>query len=94
MRDVLIAHIDGPTPVTGFHTREYLVTVRSLLARGLLATDFSGDWGRRSKRYGSTFITDTGRKALAWLLADWADAVTRAGTKGMSSAQTAALDAE
>ena len=81
MRDVLIDHIDGaPVEIIrveiakgdGLRARDLalrLHTTTALLNRGWLKT--------RSDRK-ATLMTDAGRAALAEVLADWADALTRA----------------
>ena len=79
MRDILIEHLDGHAVqhVVKFRDRnhydERYCATGSLLARGLIRFD-----GRQTgQRY--TYITDSGRAALARALGDWADALERAG---------------
>jgi hypothetical protein len=80
MRDVLIEHIDGPVPIfRACHSKidakamgiRYK-SVWSLMDRGLLTKD-------RPCAPRFTIITDLGRDELAKALADWADALVRAG---------------
>jgi hypothetical protein len=81
MRDVLIEHIDGPVPIirgcniSGPNAKTIATRYKSvwaLMDRGLLEKD--RDFAPRF-----TIITDDGRTELAKALADWADALVRAG---------------
>jgi hypothetical protein len=81
MRDVLIEHIDGPVPIvrttdfTGIEAHAMATRYKSvwaLLDRGLLKKD-------RELVPKFTIITEPGRAELAKALADWADALVRAG---------------
>lgn len=69
IRDLLIAHIDGPAPYRAKYG--YAQLVNSAVAGGLIRRDGC----QNTKR---TYITDKGREALAKMLADWADAIVRA----------------
>lgn len=70
-RDLLIAHVDGPQPLTISH--ESMVR-NALLARDLLRFD-----NRASLRPKSTHLTDLGREVLCAILGDYADALVRCG---------------
>lgn len=82
MRDVLIAHLDGVgVPIvtprgSGIDDASEIArrfqTTKRLLERGFLRTD-------NVKKPRLTFITEGGRAVLAKALADWADALVRAG---------------
>jgi len=85
MRDVLIDHLDGQkvpilrvADVSGIEAHDRAsrqATTTALIARGLLKTD-----GRLSApRF--TVITEAGRRILSAMLADWADALSRAEWK-------------
>lgn len=75
-RDALIAHLDGPAPlIIAPRDRETAALMREthrLAARGFLRYD-------RPDRPRATIITESGRMLLARALADWADALARAG---------------
>lgn len=68
-RALLLAHIDGSVPI---RVAERAAARNSLMAKGLLRSD-------RPNRPTKTLITDDGRQVLAWVLAECADALTRAG---------------
>lgn len=71
-RDMLIAHIDGPQPVT---TSGHEWSVRnSLHAKGLLAYPVGGPINPTT-----THITELGREVLCSILGDYADALVRCG---------------
>ncbi|MHB8271994.1 hypothetical protein [Bradyrhizobium sp.] len=76
-RRILIEHIDGPVPLS----RENIFrihTVNALLAAGLLKNalqDYSSPVGRPR----ALVLTESGRHAVSLLLADYADALVRAG---------------
>jgi hypothetical protein len=81
MRDVLIEHIDGPVQIvracniSGPAAHRMSLrwkSVWALMDRDLLRTDQTSP-----PRY--TVITETGRAELAKALADWADALVKAG---------------
>jgi hypothetical protein len=81
MRDVLIEHIDGPVPIvragnlSGARCKAEAIRYKSvwaLMDRGLLIQRPGF-----SPRF--TIITEAGREELAKALADWADALVRAG---------------
>jgi hypothetical protein len=87
MRDVLIEHLDGPAAIlapsgctwnrTDAHDTaraNRFRTMKALIERGMLRPD-------ANMRPRLTHITTAGRAALAEALADWADALTRAGHK-------------
>jgi hypothetical protein len=72
-RDMLIQHMDGRgVPPLHRDSGNTYSTMCSLLARKLLKSD------HRCKPP-LTHITDDGREALARALADWADALAKAG---------------
>jgi hypothetical protein len=82
MRDVLIEHLDGPVAIIAPGAARGLeamalatraTTLRALLNRGLLRTDA---YVLRARH---TIMTEAGRRELAEALADWADALVRAG---------------
>lgn len=80
MRDILISHIDGPVPIfraapKGVNAAElarHRRTTEALVLRGLLRN------GPENPPR-ETFVTELGRKKLAEVLGDWADALVRAG---------------
>jgi hypothetical protein len=81
MRDVLIEHIDGPVPIvracnmTGIEASAMATRYKSvgaLLGRDLLRVD-------RPCAPRFTIVTEAGRGVLSAALADWADALMRAG---------------
>ena len=71
-RDFLMAHIDGPHPITT-HGREWAVR-NSLLNHALIAYPIGG-----MKNPTSTHLTELGREVLGAILGDYADALVRAG---------------
>jgi hypothetical protein len=74
-RQMLIDHIDGPLDIT---TRDaHLIPVRnSLIASGMLRPDTPAHIGLRPR---TTILTERGRFALAAILANYAEALVRAG---------------
>lgn len=70
-RDLLIAHIDGPQPLTIGH--------ESMVRNALLARDLLRFNDRTAFRPKTTHLTDTGREVLCIILGDYADALVRAG---------------
>ena len=81
MRDVLIEHLEGREvpivhrPLKGLEASEASIrrtTIQALINRGLLRTD-----NRSMSRV--TIMTPNGRAVLTEILADWADALERAG---------------
>ena len=80
MRDLLIEHIDGPVLLTAGHrspmTEKWDNHLRSRL---LLRADDIG-WIEFDRKVSpmSTSLTDAGKMMLCAVLADWADAMTRA----------------
>lgn len=76
-RDLLIEHIDGQRPFVSKGSPR-LTTLRSCLTRGWIRFDDPG-------RPKNTVITEAGRRALALALADWADALVRAGFSAESA---------
>ncbi len=70
---VLIDHIDGPLPLIR-HGDPRALTVAALLRRGLLRITGSGDGVRNL-----TTLSERGRNVLSLILAEYADALTRAG---------------
>ena len=73
MRDILIEHMDGKQVVIRhLGGGGYWQTMNGLIARGLIRYD-------RTPHPRYTVITEAGRHALAKALADWADALSRAG---------------
>jgi hypothetical protein len=90
-RDVLIAHLDGvavpivrnAAGVIGMTASEVACrfhTTGALIIRGLLRTD-------NKIKPTHTFITEEGRKIIARLLADWAEALTRAHYEAEDAAE-------
>lgn len=79
LRDVLIAHIDGAVPYSHWdRTRQ--ISLRSALSHGLLECEWSMvPAPSKQKRPAGTVLTEKGRAALTAALADWADALSRAG---------------
>lgn len=74
-RKMLIDHIDGPIDVTVRDT--HLIPVRnSLLANGMLRPDSTGQARIRPK---ATILTERGRYAMAATLANYAEALVKAG---------------
>lgn len=78
LRDLLIAHIDGPYVVPAVLLRTRSVAIRT----GLLRPDFAGLRIAYQARPRQTFLTTKGRQMLAEALADWADALVRADRIG------------
>lgn len=72
MRDILIAHIDGPAPFVASDSAEVRCK-RAAIKRGWLRFD------ERFIRPKATLITELGRTVIAEALGDWADALVRAG---------------
>ena len=72
MRDILIEHMDGKQVVIRQGGGAYWTTLYGLINRGLVRFD-------RTPHPRYTIITDAGRTELAKALADWADALSRAG---------------
>ena len=79
-RDMLVEHIDGklfvPVPVTlrnPARNRSTLALIDAKLIR------YSGHWRSDHNRPQSTRITDDGRQVLAIILAQYAEALIRAG---------------
>jgi hypothetical protein len=96
MRDVLIEHIDRPVPIvrasilTGAEAHAAATRYKSvgaLINSGCLRTD-------RPAAPRTTIITEVGRAALAAALADWADALARAGYGGPGFLRPPDLDDE
>jgi hypothetical protein len=86
MRDVLIKHLDGaavpisaPSGSTWNRSAEHdrRRAIRFRTTRWLVELKMLRDDGHRPPR--ATTITDKGRAALAAALADWAEALVRAG---------------
>ena len=78
MRDLLLAHIDGSATVPVEFNAKNAACIKSTwaaIAHGLIRPD-------GLPRMKQTFITDKGREVLAMALADWADALVRAGYDG------------
>jgi hypothetical protein len=95
MRDVLIDHLDGcGVPIvrtsvvsSGLHNFEIAArfnTTNALLLRRFIRPD-------KKINPTHTFITEAGRKYLAMALADWAEALIRAGYDGDPPAPPASL---
>jgi hypothetical protein len=84
MRDILIDHLDGRkikiTAPTGFgrETALRFKTTRTLIHYGYLKYTGEGRAGPVPITPTVTVITDDGRRALAKLLASWADVLDRA----------------
>jgi hypothetical protein len=78
MRDVLLDHVDGSCPYVPDDAVRRLSIV-ALLKREFLRFTPPGSPGPIPFRPTHTYITSRGREALAFLLADYADALTRAG---------------
>jgi hypothetical protein len=76
MRDVLIAHIDGPVPASAEDLYPK-TTRRAALDREWIVVDATGLLDTDDPT-AATAITDEGRRVLAVALADWADALQRA----------------
>lgn len=75
-RDLVIAHIDGPQPAA---VKEGL-TRRFLMERGILIScDRDGAPRNRTQNVHYTMITEDGRATMAQILADYAEALVRAG---------------
>jgi hypothetical protein len=84
MRDMLIAHLDGqPVPiihsasVSGLSAKESQtrsITIAALISRGWIRFNNPNATTPRC-----TYLTEPGRHALAQVLAEYADALTRAG---------------
>lgn len=75
-RDMLVSHVDGAVDVV--LDNHHLVNVRNSLMRiGMLRGDSTH--GIKSIRPRTTVLTDRGRLALAMLLGNYADALTKAG---------------
>ena len=78
-RDLLVEHVDGemdvPVPV---FVKERMTARNSLIAKGLIRPD-------RPHRATKTIITEDGRQVLAVALAEYAEALLRAGYTGFSS---------
>lgn len=75
-RDLVIAHIDGPQAAA---VKEGL-TRRFLMERGILIScDRDGVRRNRTQNVHYTMITEDGREAMAQILADYAEALVRAG---------------
>jgi hypothetical protein len=84
-RDLLIDHLDGPAPIVNspLARREHAANwktvsarreaLKGLVERGLLRLDM------RHRTPRTTVMTEKGRAALAAALADWAEALVRAG---------------
>lgn len=75
-RDLIIAHIDGPQPamVKEGPTRKFL------MGRGILIScRRDGTPRNRMQAVHYTMITDDGRETMAQILADYAEALVRAG---------------
>ena len=83
MRDVLIEHIDQRCAVD-IHDWVRMASLRALIDRRLIA--FMHE--HRSLRMVESYITDAGREVLAAVLADYADALIRAGHKAEIRAET------
>ena len=84
MRDFLIKHIDGSSTVPVDFVvcnSAALQTARAAIEHGWVKLDGL----RHPKR---SFITDKGREILAGALADWADALVRAGYDGPTQDRT------
>jgi hypothetical protein len=76
-REMLIAHIDGPKPIRtmpGPESKNERRTTRSLENFGLLSAKRTC-----AIRPRSTHLTDLGREVLAAVLANYAEALVRAG---------------
>jgi hypothetical protein len=72
-RDMLIQHMDGRgVPPLHRDSGGRYHTMCSLLARSMIKSD-------HRRKPPLTYITDKGREALAGALADWADALEKAG---------------
>lgn len=78
-RDLLIEHVDGsndvPVPV---YVTERCSARNGLISKGLVRPD-------RKERATKTVITDDGRQVLAYVLADYAEALVRAGYTAIAS---------
>jgi hypothetical protein len=78
-RDLLIEHVDGsvdvPVPV---YINERTSARLGLIQKGLLRAD-------RGPRPTKTIITEDGRMVLAFVLADYAETLLRAGYTGLAS---------
>lgn len=75
-RDLIIAHIDGPQPAM---IREG-ATRRFLMERGILIScNCDGVRRNRTQNIHYTMITEDGRETMAQILADYAEALVRAG---------------
>lgn len=78
-RDLLIAHVDGSADIAvPVFVTEKTSARNALIAKGLLRPD-------RAVRATRTIITEDGRQVLAHVLADYAEALIRAGYTGLSS---------
>lgn len=84
MRDMLIEHIDGPVPFVA-RGGPRASCLRAMMRRGFLKFD-------RSHHPTFTLITDNGRSALAVALADWAEALVRAGSANAKKAMNLNAD--
>jgi hypothetical protein len=71
-RDLLIEHIDTAVLVHHKHASRTIVA-KSLMRDGLIRADMAG------ARPSATVLTPAGREAVAMILADYADAMVRAG---------------
>lgn len=81
-RNLLIEHIDGPVAVTRLVPARDR-TIRSLLTLRLLRPHPSAGPLSRHPRF--TALTEAGRHSVAALLADYAEALVRAGCLEMES---------
>lgn len=84
VRDLLIEHIESVVPLVRTVTRAEAGRTRMrrvLIAQGALRYDRQ-DFPR------ATLITERGRQRLATALADWADALVRAGYSGVNPPST------
>lgn len=78
-RDILIEHVDGSSDVpVQFSVSDRQTARNRLILKGLLRAD-------RIDRPRKTIITEDGRQVLAYVLADYAEALVRAGYVGLAS---------
>lgn len=78
-RDVLIQHVDGSNDVpVQFSVHDHRIARDRLVVMRLIRSD-------RHERPTKTLITEDGRQVLAYVLADYAEALIRAGYIGIAS---------
>lgn len=78
-RELLIDHVDGSSALEiAVIAGERSGARKVLIAKRLIRPD-------RRERPRSTVITDDGRQVLSWVLAEYADALARAGCVGIAT---------